>query len=171
MSETGKHRALITEYTTGNGVDLGSSGDPVVPWAIQVDLPTEEFLTYNRDRSIDSIHWRGSALDLPFKDRTLDFVHASHLLEDFADWGPVLKEWDRVLKPGGYMIIAVPDHVRFRAAVARGQGDNLNHKHESYLGELPQFFQNHYAYRTLSSLFATDDPKEYSIIYVGQKTT
>jgi len=166
MSETAKHRDQVAEFTVGNGVDLGSSGDGIVPWAIQVDLPTDEYLRYNPKRPQDAIHWRGSALHLPFQDRVLDFVHSSHLLEDFEDWGPILKEWDRVLKIGGYMIIAVPDHARFRAAVARGQGDNLNHKHESHVGELPKYL---HTYKTLIDRFVSSDPNEYSILYVGVK--
>jgi ubiquinone/menaquinone biosynthesis C-methylase UbiE len=115
MSETAKHRHLVLDYCHGNGVDLGSAGDSVVPWAIQVDLPDGAYHAYNPARSDDGIQWRGSATDLPFKDAVLDFVHSSHLIEDFVDWEPVLKEWCRVLKPGGYLIIAVPDHARFRA--------------------------------------------------------
>ena len=166
-SETSKHRHLVLEYCKGNGVDLGSSGDPVVPWAIQVELPPDQYRIYNVTRPVnDTIEWRGSALELPFKDSTLNFVHSSHLLEDFKDWTPVLREWDRVLKPGGHMIIAVPDHGRFRAAVARGQGDNLSHKHESYVGELAQHLP---AYAVKFHGFVNDNPNEYSILYVGRK--
>lgn len=166
MSETAKHREQVLQYCAGNGVDLGSSGDPVVPWAIQVDLPLPEYLKYNSRRHDDPIQWRGSALHLPFQDRTLDFVHSSHLLEDFLDWGPILFEWDRVLKYDGYMMIAVPDHGRFRAAVSRGQGDNMNHKHESQVGELTQYL---HTYDPIKDGFVSDNPDEYSILFIGRK--
>lgn len=166
MSESDKHRHLVTEFTKGNGVDLGSSGEPIVPWAIQVDLPDKEYHTYNITRPEAAIHWRGYAQSLPFKDETLDFVHASHLLEDFPDWWPLLREWNRVLKPGGFMIISVPDHDRFRAAVKRGQGDNLSHKHESKVSEVASFLK---PYATIFDGFVNDDPLEYSLLYVGQK--
>lgn len=165
-SETSKHRHLVLPYCTGNGVDLGSSGDPVVPHAIQVDLPPDQYKHYNTTRPEASIQWRGSALSLPFKDETLDFVHSSHLIEDFSDWTPALVEWDRVLKVGGYMLIAVPDHARFRAAVARGQGDNLSHKHESRIGELSEQLLD---YKTIFEDFVTNNPHEYSILYIGKK--
>ena len=168
MSETAKHRHLVKDYCKGNGVDLGSSGDPVVPWAIQVDLPAVDYREYNKTRPEAPIHWSGSAVDLPFKNGTLDWVHSSHLIEDFQDWRPILKEWDRVLKPGGYMIIAVPDHARFRAAVAAGQGDNLSHKHESHVGELTEMFK-HMGYTVIRDSFVSDDPKEYSILFVGRQ--
>lgn len=167
MSETAKHRHLAERYCGGNGVDLGSSGDPIVPWAIQVELPQDNYLRYNPDRPGTPIQWRGSATELPFKDETLDFVHSSHLIEDFACWYPILKEWDRVLKPGGYLIISVPDHVRFRNAVANGQGDNLNHKHESHVGELTSMLSS--GYDVKMDEFVNDNPIEYSIIFIGQK--
>jgi ubiquinone/menaquinone biosynthesis C-methylase UbiE len=173
MSETAKHRHLAAQYCCGNGADLGSSCDPVVPWAIQVDLPNEQFLGYNSARDGTNIQWHGSALDLPFKDRTLDFVHASHLIEDFEDWTPVLAEWNRVLKPGGYLLIAVPDHERFRALVARNaakglDSDNLAHRHESRVGELTEWLQP-IGYEIIMDQFVSDNPEEYSIICVARK--
>lgn len=165
--EAVKHYKMVRPYLEGNGVDLGSSGFPIVPWAIQLDLPLEEYLRYRETRPESAIHWKGDCRDLPFKDGRLDFLHGSHILEDFQDWRPVLAEWDRVLKIGGFLIIAVPDHERFRAAVARGQGDNLGHKHESYVGELSSLLFS--SYHVLFDGFATDDPNEYSIVFIGRK--
>lgn len=171
--ETAKHRHLVKEFCTGNGADLGSAGVPVVPWAIQVDLPAEDYRAYNPTRGEAPIHWRGSALDLPFKDETLDFCHASHLLEDFEEWGPPLAEWSRVLKVGGFMIIAVPDRDRFRERVRRAREDhgvdvdNLSHKHESRQGEVADYLLK--SYETLFDGFVSDSPLEYSLLYVGRK--
>lgn len=167
MSETAKHRKMAQPYCEGNGTDLGSSGDPIVPWAIQVDLPLHKYLEYNATRPDVPIHWRGSVLDLPFKDGVLSWVHSSHVLEDFEDWRSVLKEWDRVLMIGGFLIIAVPDHERFRAAVARGQGDNLGHKHESHVGELSSYLSA--SYHVFHDNFVSDNPQEYSIVFIGRK--
>lgn len=166
MSETAKHRHLVKALCRGNGVDLGSSGDPVVPWAIQVELPADEYARYNTLRPEAVIQWRGSVIDLPFKDEKLDWVHASHILEDFRDWEPVLAEWDRVLKVGGYLLIAIPDHARFRAAVSRGQGDNLSHRHEGMVGELSGYLPG---YEVLMDGFVSPNPEEYSILFIGRK--
>ena len=48
---------------------------------------------------------------LPFEDGVAELVYASHLLEHFAtDEIPgLLAEWRRVLRPGGTLLIAVPD--------------------------------------------------------------
>ncbi len=167
MSETAKHRHLAVPYCEGNGLDIGSSGDPIVPWAIQLDLPLHDYLTYNPVRPSEYIHWRGDARNLPFRDGVLDFCHSSHVLEDFEDWNLVLAEWDRVLKLGGFLLIAVPDHQRFRAAVAAGQGDNLGHKHESHVGELSAYLGK--KYHVFHDGFVSTSPHEYSILFVGRK--
>lgn len=178
--ETSKHRHLVWDYCQGNGVDLGSSGVPVVPWAIQVDLPREEYRAYNPTRGESPIHWRGSALELPFFAGTLDFVHASHLLEDFEEWDTPLKEWHRVLKPNGYLIIAIPDHGRFRARVQKAQDehgvdlDNLSHRSEyrCQKGALTEWFATNMVsqkYEVLFDDFVSDSPVEYSLLWVGRR--
>jgi SAM-dependent methyltransferase len=54
---------------------------------------------------------RGKATRLPFKDSTVDVVYSSHMLEhlDREDAVAFLAECRRVLKPGGWLRIAVPD--------------------------------------------------------------
>lgn len=168
MSESSKHRSQVLEYTKGNGCDLGSAGDPIVPWAITVDLPEKEYHIYNQERAAAPINWRGTALDLPFKDGVMDFVHHAHLIEDFADWGPLLRECDRVLKKNGYMIVAGPSHVRFRAAVRAGQGDNFSHKKELGEKELTAHLTA-MNYDVLFERFANDSPLEYSVVCVARK--
>ena len=48
---------------------------------------------------------------LPFEDDSVDGVYASHVLEHFYshEIDDVLSEWKRVIKPGGKIILAVPD--------------------------------------------------------------
>lgn len=47
---------------------------------------------------------------LPFPDDYADEVHSYHVVEHFYRWtiGPILRDWYRVLKPGGRMIIECP---------------------------------------------------------------
>jgi SAM-dependent methyltransferase len=42
-------------------------------------------------------------------DAAFDFVHSSHCLEHMVDVAEALRHWIRVLKPGGYLIVTVPD--------------------------------------------------------------
>ena len=48
---------------------------------------------------------------LPFEDKSVDLIYASHVLEYFdrEEVLPTLNEWNRVLKPNGILRIAVPD--------------------------------------------------------------
>tara|TARA_B100000242_G_C42879462_1_gene408045 strand:- start:29 stop:673 length:645 start_codon:yes stop_codon:yes gene_type:complete len=64
--------------------------------------------------NIDSRKKKGvlnlKAYPLKFKDNSFDLVYASHILEHFNKVKvlKVLKEWVRVLKPGGILRISVP---------------------------------------------------------------
>ena len=62
------------------------------------------------------------------KDNTVDDIYASHVLEHFKRYEilDILKEWNRVLKPGGTIHISVPD---FSACASQ-------YKQKKYLPEL-----------------------------------
>lgn len=169
-SETSKYRKFTTKYCQGNGVDIGSGGDPVVPHAIQVELPKEEYAKYRSgDVHGSPIQWHGNATDLPFKERTLDFVYSSHLLEDFEKWRPVLIEWTRVLKRGGYIIILVPDKEKWNYAVQHlKQPVNCAHKHESYVGELSGYAK-FLGWKVIEDRLTALTPHDYTILFIGQR--
>jgi SAM-dependent methyltransferase len=51
---------------------------------------------------------------LPFDENTFEIVHASHVLEHIP-WYQVedtLKEWIRIIKPGGHLEVCVPDGLK-----------------------------------------------------------
>lgn len=51
----------------------------------------------------------GDALNLPFADESLDLVTCFHVLEHIRNLHGVLAEAARVLRPGGHLLIEVPD--------------------------------------------------------------
>jgi predicted SAM-dependent methyltransferase len=128
-SETSKCRARLAPFCTGHGVDVGCGGDPITEAAIRVDLP-QPYAHY----TAAPVQLGGDAGNLFwFRDGTLDFVYSSHVLEDFADPVPILREWLRVLKPGGRLVIFCPDEQRFRAHCTRtGQPYNPHHQHAHF---------------------------------------
>jgi SAM-dependent methyltransferase len=82
-------------------VNLGS-GDRPLPGFVNVDaLPTA--------RGVDVV--ADISEHLPFEDCSASVVYASHLLEHFphARSVDILREWRRVLEPGGRLLVAVPD--------------------------------------------------------------
>jgi len=129
-SETSKCRARLAPFCTGFGVDLGFGGDAITPSAIRVDLP-QPYADYlgihpvQLGGDVRHLHW--------FADGVLDFVYSSHVLEDFEDTGAVLREWLRVLKPGGRLVIYCPDEQVYRRhCVATGQPYNEHHVHAGF---------------------------------------
>jgi SAM-dependent methyltransferase len=70
-------------------------------------------LNPRRRRLCESLGYRMVALDvarerLPYIDASFDLVAASHVLEHLVDRDFALGEFDRVLKPGGLLFLAVP---------------------------------------------------------------
>jgi predicted SAM-dependent methyltransferase len=128
-SETSKCRPRLAPYCTGYGIDVGCGGDPITPAAVRVDLP-QPYASY----TTAPVQLGGDAGNLYwFKDDTLDFVYSSHVLEDFPDTAEILREWLRVLKPGGRLVIFCPDEQRFRTHCAKtGQPYNTHHQHAHF---------------------------------------
>jgi predicted SAM-dependent methyltransferase len=129
VSETSKCRASLAPYCVGDGLDIGYGGDPIVPTAICMDLP-DRYAAYADHPQ----HLAGDAADLRwFRDGSLDYVYSSHVLEDFEDTGPVLREWLRVLRPGGHLVLYLPDEQTYRAHCARqGKPPNPHHVHADF---------------------------------------
>jgi predicted SAM-dependent methyltransferase len=128
-SETSKCRARLGKFCSGYGLDLGPGGDPINDTAIRVDL----VVPYARTGKF-GVQLGGDASRLDwFRDGTLDYVFSSHLLEDFANTKEVLREWLRVLKPGGKLVLFCPDEQMYQAYCRKiGVQPNQNHQHANF---------------------------------------
>lgn len=62
---------------------------------------------------------------LPWPDRSVDEIRASHVLEHFpqAQCGDVIHDWCRALKPGGVLRVAVPDFEKIARAYLNDDTD------------------------------------------------
>lgn len=99
MGEASKCRSRVLKYCVGKGLDIGCGDDKICPDAIGVDrriVPGVTCLVHSADK-------------LEFHDETMDYVFSSHCLEDLFDRRKGLREWLRILKPGGYLILYLPD--------------------------------------------------------------
>ena len=90
----------------------------------------------------------GSAL-VDIADSSYDFLLSSHNLEHFANPVKALKEWQRVLKPTGALVLLLPyyrdtfDHLRRPTAVEHMLNDFDRDIQEDDLTHLPEILDNH----------------------------
>lgn len=84
---------------------IGSGKGDEVPWQAIFEYVT---LDICNSRNPDII---GDATALPVEDQSFEAVFSSHLLEHLSPrrYSNVLKEWYRILKPGGEMLVLVPN--------------------------------------------------------------
>lgn len=176
MSETSKYRHLTVPHChredgqPGCGVDIASGGDPVVPWAWQLELLHDQYQWYNAGHGERGpIQLRGDAKHACSEHDSLDFVYASHILEDFVDWEPILKEWVAMLKPGtGKLIILIPDKKLWNQAITKGQPPNCQHTHEGRVGELTEYAEK-IGVEVICDQLTALTPEDYSILFVAKR--
>lgn len=111
-------------------IDVGSGpGGParsVFPDAtiLAVDLSSEILAAY---RQADG-RAAADAAQLPLRNASVEGVCAFDVLEHLADDGAALREWRRVLAPGGWLVLTVPAYPALWSA-----HDDINRHHRRYL--------------------------------------
>ncbi|QKZ12356.1 methyltransferase domain-containing protein [Spirosoma sp. KUDC1026] len=120
---------LESFFTNKTGLEIGGPSSvfkadnllPIYAYAKRVDgvnfsnstvweNTIREGLTYDYGNSQPGYQFIAEASHLPaIADNTYDFLLSSHSLEHCANTIKTLNEWKRVVAPGGYMIIIVPD--------------------------------------------------------------
>jgi SAM-dependent methyltransferase len=94
----------VLDAGCGGGATLESLRDRYGN-AVGVEL-SGEAVEYARGRGRDVM--QGSIEELPFADRSLDLALALDVIEHVPDDGAALRELNRVLKPGGSLLLTVP---------------------------------------------------------------
>ena len=81
-------------------------------------FPTPGYVHVDADRWARHVEHRAGASSLPFADGTVEELLAIHILEHVhaSTLMPTLREWRRVLRPGGFAQIHVPDAATVFAA-------------------------------------------------------
>ena len=122
-----RHRLM--KYCQGQGLDLGCGPSKIKPDAIGVDLYHPE-----ADMNMDA------RLLTPYGNEQFDYIFSSHLLEELQDTEGVLREWIRVLKKGGNLVLYQINEQEYYPI-----GDplcNSRHKHHYTWEELWTLAQN-----------------------------
>ncbi|HWY61438.1 MAG TPA: class I SAM-dependent methyltransferase [Rhizomicrobium sp.] len=92
---------FAVRYFVGDGIDIGGGEDPL-------GLYRELFPAISSVRNWDLPDGDAQAM-AGVPDNSFDFVHSSHCLEHLNDPLAGLANWLRILKPGGHLIVVVPD--------------------------------------------------------------
>jgi ADP-heptose:LPS heptosyltransferase/predicted SAM-dependent methyltransferase len=125
-NESAKVRFDLVPYMSGRVLDLGCGPQKVFPTAIGIDnrIDAQLFgIQIKPDIPVDT------CVSMPFlADESADTVFSSHLLEHIVDTGAALREWWRLVKVGGYLVLYLP-HKQFYPNIGQ-PGANPDHKHD-----------------------------------------
>lgn len=110
---------FINRYFVGSGLDIGGKPDPLA-------LYSGLFCKMENVRTWD---WEdGDAQYLKtINESSFDFVHSSHCLEHLVEPTEGLINWLRVVKPGGFLVVTVPDEDLYEQGVFPS---TFNHDHK-----------------------------------------
>lgn len=100
---------FVTRYFRGAGVDIGGFPDPLSLYQELFPLMSSVRVWDLEDGDAEKMASVG--------DEAFDFVHSSHCLEHLADPREGLRNWLRVIKPHGYLIVTVPDEDMYEQGV------------------------------------------------------
>ena len=102
-------KRYATRYLVGTGIDIGAGVDSIGRYAPLFPLMGEVWAWDKQDGDAMAMEDVGDA--------TFDFVHSSHCLEHVYDPAVALKNWVRICKPGGHVLILVPDEDLYEQGV------------------------------------------------------
>lgn len=145
----------MKEWTFGKGLDVGCGLDKINPDAIGIDLAPLPGVDYALD-----------ARDLfVFCNDEFDYVFSAHVLEDMPDPEDTLREWLRVLRPDGYLILYLP-HKDYYPNIGK-PGANPAHKHDFIPNDIIEILGKICRY-TLVVVENRNQNDEYSFLIVAQ---
>ena len=110
---------FIARYFRGSGIDIGGAPDPLALYTSLFPLITS-VRTWDLEDG-DAQYMEGVA------DQSYDFVHSSHCLEHLRDPFQGLFHWFRVVRPGGFLIVTLPDEDLYEQGTFPSTF-NLDHK-------------------------------------------
>jgi len=92
---------FLRRYFVGEGIDIGGKPDPLCLY--------QEFFPLMKAIKTWDLEDGDAQYLSTVQDNSMDFIHSSHCLEHLRDPYQGLKNWLRVIKADGYLIITIPD--------------------------------------------------------------
>lgn len=102
-------RRYATRWLVGRGIDIGAGPDSIGNYRTLFPL-MEDVRAWDQEDG-DAMVMKG------VKDDLYDFVHSSHCLEHLIDPHIAFENWLRICKPGGHLLIMVPDEDLYEQGV------------------------------------------------------
>ena len=125
MSETRKAcarregDAFFLKYCKGKGIDIGCGNDPIQSDQVELDV-----------FAFDHLFGHGDAQFMRHQQpASFDWVYSSHTLEHMHDPATALQNWWRILKPGGYLILLLPERDLYEKRTVLPSRWNEDHKY------------------------------------------
>lgn len=160
--EAAKIRGFIVPYTRGAGLDIGCGPFKAFPHFIGIDSGED-----NGGRAYpNTLHGDGQNLK-KFADGGLDFVFSSHFLEHCEETVATLREWWRVIRPGGFLVLYLP-HADLYPRMGE-PGSNPDHKHDFHPDDILGAMKHVKGGWNLLENETRGDGEEYSFFQVYQK--
>jgi len=100
---------FTARYFVGEGIDIGGAPDPL-------SLYGQFFPKMGNVRIWDRQDGDAEVM-AGVADDSFDFVHSSHCLEHLVDPAAGLRNWFRIVKPGGHLVVIVPDEDLYEQGV------------------------------------------------------
>src|SRR3990172_4492755 len=124
-AEVGKVKYDVVPYVRGRLLDIGAGPYRIFPYAITVDnLHHASAFGWNYKPDVIA---DASNLSM-FATESFDSVFSSHTLEHVENTEKHLKEWWRVIKNKGYLVLYLP-HKDLYPNIGQ-EGSNPDHKHD-----------------------------------------
>ena len=163
--ESAKIKYEVLPYLARGGLDIGCGPAKVWPHLIGLDSGKESDLfgipmrpdVFIRDAASLGIFASGSA----------DAVFSSHVLEHIQDWQATLREWWRLVKVGGYLVLYLP-HADLYPRIGQ-KGASVDHKHDFEPDQIVDFCRLAFPDWSLVENQTRGEGNEYSFLLVLRK--
>jgi SAM-dependent methyltransferase len=132
--EIRRERGDFQRYLIGKGIDIGAGDDSL-------------YILNGSVRSYDKRDGNAQFM-AEIADATYDFVYSSHCLEHMPDVQLALRNWVRIIKPGGILYVVVPDFELYEKGMWPSRF-NQDHKASFSITRLPVDRATHYTMHDL----------------------
>jgi ADP-heptose:LPS heptosyltransferase/predicted SAM-dependent methyltransferase len=154
----------VAPYLKGRGLDIGAGDFKVLPHVISVDNMNHQQFGFSVKP--DVMVRTAENLDV-FGSQSMDFVFSSHTLEHIENYQVALKEWWRLIKPNGYLVLYLPDEDEYPKVGEPGA--NPDHKWNVSYGGLLAAMDELRGW-DLVDYQKRNENDEYSLLFVFKKT-